>query len=271
MAIPSAVAPERRARQPEGTSGSSGAFPGEGKRRGGDSGRTGEGTKQGAMSRPILVTGCPRSGLGHVASLLERLDVPCGRSGLFNAQSLEFGVPKWPRERTAEASWEAAPYAEHLTSGTVVVHVVRHPLPVLDSLWRARVFRSRSDARSFIERHATVLTHGLPVDQTARLWSEWNELAESARDAGGVRYVRVRVEALDETALRWIGELSERDFRRDDVKRALESTVRSSSTELALGDWTSLRGTETLSRIDELAARYGYGRSALGGLLAHAA
>lgn len=223
------------------------------------------------MSRSILVTGCPRSGLGHVAGLLERLGVPCGRSELFNSPALEFGAPKWPRKRTAEASWEAAPYAEALPAGTVVVHVVRHPLATLDSLWRARLFRSRSDARAFVERHATALTHGLPVDQTARLWIEWNELAESARDAGGVRYVRVRIEALDESALRWIGELSEREFRRADLTKALESTVRTSSTELALGDWTSLRGTETLSRIDELAARYGYGRSALGGLLAHAA
>lgn len=228
------------------------------------------------MTRPILVTGCPRSGTAHVAALLERVGVPCGHARQFNPARLELGVPPWPESCEAESSWYAAPYAETLPAGTVVVHLVRHPAAALSSLWRARIFRSRSEDRAYIERHAPQLVHGLPMQQTARLWSAWNELAELARDVGGLRYVRVRLESLDEAALRWISELSERAIEPEAARRALAELARAAARPASvqrddLAEWTGLRGSDVLSAIDELAARYGYGRGALGQLLASAA
>ncbi len=228
------------------------------------------------MPRRILVTGCPRSGTGYVAALLRRLGLPCGHADHLNPERLELGVPPWPSELAAEASWYAAPYGESLPAGTLVVHVVRSPAAALSSLWRSRLFRTRSIDRSFLERHAPVLLRGTPVQQTARLWSAWNEIAELARETEGLRYLRLRFESLDEGALRWVAELSERELDAELARSALvelsrpHAAARSEAND-SFAEWTDLRGTELLGTIDELAARYGYGPAALSGLLARAA
>lgn len=228
------------------------------------------------MPRRILVTGCPRSGTGYVAALLRRLGVTCGHADHLNPERLELGVPPWPTELGAEASWYAAAYGESLPAGTVVLHVVRSPAAALSSLWRSRLFRTRSVDRAFLERHAPVLLRGTPVQQTARIWSAWNEIAETARETSGLRYLRVRLETLDEASLRWLGELAEREFDPDVTRRALGELSRTFARQPhesrdSLAEWTDLRGTDLLGTIDELAARYGYGPAALSGLLARAA
>jgi len=228
------------------------------------------------MPRRILVTGCPRSGTGYVAALLRRLGLSCGHADHLNPERLELGVPPWPAELAGEASWYAAPYGENLPAGTVVVHVVRAPAAALSSLWRSRLFRTRSVDRAFLERHAPVLMRGTPVQQTARIWSAWNEIAETARESTGLRYLRVRLEALDESSLRWIAALAEREL---DVERAHSALAELSRSTVrpardagdSLAEWSDLRGTELLGEIDELAARYGYGPAALSGFLARAA
>jgi hypothetical protein len=224
------------------------------------------------MARRILITGCPRSGTGYMAALLTRLGATCGHAAHLNPASLELGVPPWPEGLAAEASWYAAPYGESLPAGTVVVHVVRSPAAALSSLWRARLFRTRSVDRAYLERHAPMLLHGTPLQQTARIWTAWNEIAETNHDTSGLRYVRVRLEHLDEAALRWIGDLAEREFDPSLVRKALVETARAVPIEVpnesdALAEWGMLRGSDILLGIDELAARYGYGRAALSGRL----
>lgn len=228
------------------------------------------------MPRRILVTGCPRSGTGCIAALLRRLGAPCGHADHLNPERLELGVPPWPSELAAEASWYAAPYGESLPSGTVVVHVVRSPAAALSSLWRARLFRTRSADRAFLERHAPVLMRGTPVQQTARIWSAWNEIAETARERSGLRYLRVRLETFDESSLMWIAALAERELDVEAARWALAELSRSVARPAheqgdSLAEWTDLRGTDLLGLIDELAARYGYGPASLSGLLAKAA
>lgn len=228
------------------------------------------------MARRILVTGCPRSGTGYLAALLTRLGVPCGHAAHLHPQALEFGVPGWPAGLEAESSWYAAPYTDELPAGSVVVHLVREPASALRSLWRVRLFRARSVERAFLERHAPEVLYGTPIQQTARAWLSWNQLAEGARDAGALRYVRVRLESLDESALRWIGELSEREIEPMAARRALAEAPRDVQHTLSdpadgATDWSELRGSPLLAEIDELAARYGYGRAALSGLIARAA
>lgn len=228
------------------------------------------------MPRRIVVTGCPRSGTGHIAALLRRLGISCGHAEHFNPQRLELGVPPWPSELAGEASWYAAPYGECLPAGTVVVHIVRSPSAALASLWRSRLFCTRSTDRSFLERHAPVLMRGTPLQQTARIWSQWNQLAETARETTGMRYLRVRLEALDESSLRWIAALAERELDLERARSAVAELSRSTAQTAreavdSLAEWSDLRGTDLLREIDELAARYGYGPAALSGLLARRA
>ncbi|MCC7015154.1 MAG: hypothetical protein IT454_21515 [Planctomycetes bacterium] len=228
------------------------------------------------MSRRILVTGCGRSGTGYFAALLSRLDIACGHEVLFHPEFQAAGPVAWAEDTPAESSWLAAPFLERLPNGTVVVHLVRQPELVLRSLWRIGLFRTRSIYRSFAEKHCRALQHGTPHEQTVKYWLRWNELVERSRDVRGLRYVRVRLDAVDESTVRWIGELAERDIDPALARRALAEVPLDTNTAGDRGqdcevDWSALTGSPLRAQTEELAARYGFGPHALRSLLSRAA
>ena len=228
------------------------------------------------MTRPILVTGRARAGTAYLSALLTRLAIPCGHERIFAPETHERGTPEWPEGVSAESSWLAAPFVGGLANGTVVVHTVREPVAALRSLWRVGLFRTRSSYRSHAERHCRALTFGTPMELTARFWLRWNELAESARDVRGLRYVRVRLDAIDESTVRWIGELAEREIDPTLARRALAAVPRDTNTagdssQDAAVDWSAMTSSALASQIDELAARYGFGGRAMQRLWTRAA
>jgi hypothetical protein len=229
-----------------------------------------------AMSRRILVTGCARSGTGYCAALLSRVGIACGHEALFTPVAQPAEQDGWPSGVEAESSWLAAPFLAQLPRGTLVVHVVRDPAATLRSLWRIGLFRTRSIYRAFAERHCAPLNHGEPIERTAKYWLRWNELVESAQLERGLRYVRVRLEELDEQTVRHIGELAEREIDLASARRALAEISRHTNTagERAKDtgvDWSALARTELSRALEQLASRYGFEPHSSRALLTRAA
>ena len=92
----------------------------------------------------ILITGTGRCGTGFVARLLKSAGVQCTHEAVFNpmgwsnaqeAMRLMDERPEW--NWTAESSWCGSVYLDRPElDGVTVVHLVRHPKKVIDSLLR---------------------------------------------------------------------------------------------------------------------------------------
>ena len=91
----------------------------------------------------IVVTGTGRCGTGYVAKLLTSAGVECKHEGFFNAQNWGHAVERMlESDLPANSSWMMAPFLDKLPDPTVV-HLVRHPKHVVDSLRRIGFFNVR--------------------------------------------------------------------------------------------------------------------------------
>ena len=92
--------------------------------------------------RPLVVTGCARSGTTYLAALLGGLGLDLGHEDLFGPRTRSFDG--W-HGRQGDSSWLAAPFLGEV-GDAVVVHQVRHPVKVVRSLLGMRFFADRSSA-----------------------------------------------------------------------------------------------------------------------------
>ena len=124
----------------------------------------------------LIITGTGRCGTGYVAKVLQSAGVACGHEAVFNPSMEPTGAVE------AESSWLAAP---HLDSpwmrGVTVVHLVRDPVKVINSLMRLRMMEAPVGGRYFdyIAEHLS----GFPNDngherRAAYFYVAWNELIE---------------------------------------------------------------------------------------------
>ena len=223
----------------------------------------------------LLVTGCGRSGTGYLAALLAELGLPCGHEVVYGPELLAGAPPAWPEGARAESSWLAGPHLRALPPGTRIVHLVREPLAVVRSCLRVRFLESaRNPYRMHAERHAPGVSEGAPPVRCARYWTRWHALVEREALASGLRWRRVRLEALDAAWLVELGRGLGLGWTTADVEAALARVPRDTNTSGARGrdrleDLAALPAAERAA-LEALAARYGYagGRAACAPALA---
>jgi hypothetical protein len=184
----------------------------------------------------VLVTGCARSGTGYAAALLSRLGLPCGHERLFAPDTVRDrrggwgALPRWPPSVPAESSWLAAPFIERLAPGTLVVHLVRHPLAVVRSNLRIGFFHEPTDYLDFARAHLPGPERGSPLAQAARYWVGWNALIERAIDQRGLAYMRLRLEDVDERSVRELLVRAGHAVPVEEVRSALSEVPRDTNT-----------------------------------------
>lgn len=194
----------------------------------------------------LVITGTGRSGTGYISELLRASGVPCGHEQVFTCVG---------RERRpfllADASWMAA---AELPIRWPVLHQVRNPLDVINSLVGIRFFSDRTDSpyRRFARRHETGLI-GDEVHDAMVWYVAWNERIEPHAT------FRYRIEDMDAALVRAIGDAGGLDI---DLRRAEEAIASASPTtnsrERAELGWEDLPGGPLLDRLRGVARRYGY-------------
>lgn len=122
----------------------------------------------------IIITGCQRSGTMSIADALG-LDHEVKFHPGLNRENFHsiFSATK------SEASWMAAPFAKPLLlQGFKIIHLIRHPLKVINSLegiefWRAE-HEGHKPYRDFISQHLEIPENLNPITQSCMYWYEWN-------------------------------------------------------------------------------------------------
>lgn len=195
------------------------------------------------LSRPLqidklnyLVVGTGRCGTVFLAKLLSSVGIPCGHETFFQCDDLAFerlkDSPELPslnvswiarcaseqdeqegklwfgekRKLEADSSYMAAPFLDNpALDQTAIIHVVRHPLKVINSFiegWNyftpqedktESFWHSAAEYHQFIYQHVPELNSDLtPIDKAAFFYVRWNEMI--ARKSMGKRYLRQRIE-----------------------------------------------------------------------------
>src|SRR5690606_24597782 len=128
-----------------------------------------------AVRRPVrlLVTGTGRCGTQWIAAALSAAGVPCTHEQHWTRRRA--GDGRW----SAEASWPAAAYTP-IISDARVVHLVRHPLPVIRSRLSGGLFGDRPPwpkLAAWVYRQAPQVRDGrTELERAAIHWVAWNRL-----------------------------------------------------------------------------------------------
>ena len=195
--------------------------------------------------KPILVTGCGRSGTLYTATLLKKLGVTCYHEKAFFPPVVE--LPSWS---WAEVAWEGAPYTEQLDVD--VFHQLREPIVVIRSFVRTGFFEREDKFRRHVYRYLPHIQGLSPVEQAMAYWIEWNAFVVNPK-------LIYHVE--DFGALEWIELLSELGFRVDPELAAvtLPTNINTigpySDNEY---NWDTLPQGELLEKLRNVAREYEY-------------
>lgn len=169
----------------------------------------------------ILVTGTGRCGTVFMARLLTSLGIPCGHESIFNWDGIDGAVGRlvgsWPITQSvisqensekadwldlndiqAESSYMSAPFLSHvILKTTQLVHIVRHPVQVIDSFINSLGYFSQPEPQdrweSFIFMHLPELKSSslTNIDRGALYYLSWNYLIESQLLDRGFYFHRV--------------------------------------------------------------------------------
>jgi hypothetical protein len=168
------------------------------------------------MKLSYLITGTGRSGTVFMARLLTSVGIPCGHESIFDWRGIRWAEKrlkgeeplelsyasqtKWEngnwkhlgnwlgdtKSIVAESSYMAAPFLkEKLIEGVPVIHVLRHPVNVVQSFVNHIGYFFSNEATNsyeqFIYRHVPELKKEMPVyDRAALFWVRWNQMVENA-------------------------------------------------------------------------------------------
>jgi hypothetical protein len=174
-----------------------------------------------------IIVGTGRCGTVYVARLLTSMGIPCGHESIFNYQDIEVALERLNGTKpltlsgcsqlkfegnynrdvgsylhdlnsiVAESSYMAVPHLNHsCLSNTQVIHVVRHPIKVVNSFLNyLEYFHEPSICpapnpiyESFIYKHAPVLKkYPAPFERAAMYYVLWNEMIESRTLLGRIK------------------------------------------------------------------------------------
>lgn len=230
-------------------------------------------------SRPLLVTGCGRSGSRYTASALTAAGLPCTHERVFTGRD---GDVTGVIGGHAESSWFAVPWMSRLQPDTLVMHQVRDPLKCIASyvgmgffdhrprerpLWKHYVKRAVGTPPSsqlriirMVERfQPDVFEPDTPARRGAMFWLCWNEWVEQQCRDLGLTYRRIRLEDIDCAVI--TGLINEvRGTARADADRRIATIPTDTNTRGRRSSlsWSDLG--ENGDAVARLARRYGYER-----------
>lgn len=126
----------------------------------------------------ILITGTGRCGTGYIAKVLTSAGVRCSHEDVFQPTGF---VPY--SSMPAESSWLAAPYLTKLDPRITVVHLVRHPQHVIDSLIRIRFFSRPGAWLNYAVKFMPELKRVIedPLEKACYFYYHWNRMIEKSR------------------------------------------------------------------------------------------
>ncbi|MFW5847918.1 MAG: hypothetical protein ACOCVF_03280 [bacterium] len=119
----------------------------------------------------FVITGTGRCGTGYISKLLTEYGINCGHEAIFSYNGVrnKFGY-------TGDASWLAAPYLQKYNG--IVIHQVRHPLRVINSLLGIKFFdNSAKNPYSKFAKHYCKTTNDVLKD-TMKFYILWNRMCE---------------------------------------------------------------------------------------------
>jgi hypothetical protein len=133
----------------------------------------------------FVVVGTGRCGTTYVSQLLQRSGIPIDHEVVFTQTG-----PQDPGNLEGDASWMAVPFLGDFPGS--VLHLVREPLAVIDSLLDLGLFAGNFGDeihrpwRRFLEQNFEL--GGDPVVDAMRFYVQWNERCEAHAD------LRIRIE-----------------------------------------------------------------------------
>jgi hypothetical protein len=179
----------------------------------------------------VIVTGTGRSGTVYFANLLTRVGIPCGHESLFTPWGLDEAIARlegrhgvdvsaisrescgeWcpnPQEVVADSSYMAAPWLDQdLLKEVPVIHVVRHPLKVINSfVVGLNYFKDWVPAdvwHHFMYTHIPELRLDYtPLERAALYYVRWNQMIE--RKASNRPYLFCQLEHITEKLFDFLG------------------------------------------------------------------
>lgn len=130
--------------------------------------------------RPILVTGCARSGTRFFAQLLRSLGLVCSHEHIFHPFT---EIPNWSTYQAA-SSWLAVPFLNQLPESTIVIHLHRDPTLVIASNLNIGFFDDdplphHLPYRAVCDRILSDPKSMTPHQRAEQYWLRWNMLIEA--------------------------------------------------------------------------------------------
>lgn len=168
----------------------------------------------------FVVTGTPRSATGYASLLFRELQIPCTHERLFRPRTCLHEVLEWYAEGgdKAESSWLAWAFLPLLPGPLPVLHTIRNPWAVLDSLAHrndlipreAGLDRGKQLFRDVIGWYCPrVAEYDSALNRAAVLVVDWNQKIEARCEALHLPYRRYQVEQVEATELAdildWLG------------------------------------------------------------------
>lgn len=156
----------------------------------------------------FIVTGSPRSATRYAARLLQALRVPCTHEHALRPFAQVIDVVRWWRDAgSGESSWMAWTLLPMLPGPIPVIHIVRNPWAVIDSLAnRNSICKPEQLGTKVMQSIRDTITAYLPeafawearIDRAASLVLGWNRLIAERVPKRCV----IHVERLDAVAVR---------------------------------------------------------------------
>lgn len=132
-----------------------------------------------ATQLSTIITGTGRCGTGYAARVLSSAGYPCGHETVFSFDGYDLAQAPGLK---ADSSWLAAPFVgDAALAGKRVVHLVRHPQRVIESLVRMRFFSGQVERyfpyEAFAREHLPSLDEYTDlVTKAAWFYLHWNRM-----------------------------------------------------------------------------------------------
>lgn len=122
---------------------------------------------------PFLVTGCGRSGTAWASHLFTAMGYPCGHEEMYSPWSSGPLVQ-------SDSSWLAMPHLSDLPADTPIIHVVRDPFLVVQSIMvRGFLWRTNGPYEAYVAQHRPDITSATSHMGRAIRWvCKWDEPLE---------------------------------------------------------------------------------------------
>lgn len=194
------------------------------------------------MTPAFVIVGTGRCGTGYIASVLTACGIPCGHEAWFNP------IGNRVRNLIGDSSWCALAALDDFDGQ--VFHQTRHPLAVVTSLIESQPHSPYGELRDEI-------CQGLPADPVERAMAGYvllNELAEKHAE------IRWQVEQVTAELLVDIAHRVCVPIPWQAAANAIELVPNTTNrhTDRAPLGWNDLPSGGWLSRLTEMAGRYGY-------------